>query len=105
MCCPALSNGLDTRVGLTDSAGTKTFQRDGVGVTAPVLTDGTATFTASGENRGGVKTTFSSALKNTDLQTSATGAVTAERQYDAFGNVIASPGARRSRCGNAGRFG
>ncbi|MDK3155839.1 RHS repeat-associated core domain-containing protein [Kamptonema cortianum] len=98
-------NGLDTRVGLTDSAGTKTFQRDGVGVTAPVLTDGTATFTASGENRNGTKTTFSSALKNTDLQTNSADSVTAERQYDAFGNVIASSGVWTSRFGNAGRFG
>ena len=98
-------NGLDTRVGLTDSAGMKTFQRDGVGVTAPVLTDGTATFTASGENRNGTKTTFISALKNTDLQTNSSGAVTAERQYDAFGNVIAPSGAWTSQFGNAGRFG
>ena len=92
------------RVGLIDSGGSKQCVRDGVGVTAPVLTDGTATFTASGENRGGVKTTFSSALKNTDLQTNSSGAVTAERQYDAFGNVIASTGAWTSQFGNAGRF-
>ena len=31
--------------------------------------------------------------------------MTAERQYDAFGNVIASSGAWKSQFGNAGRFG
>ncbi len=38
-------NGLDTRVGKTDSNGTNTFRRDGVGVTAPVLADGSTTYT------------------------------------------------------------
>src|SRR5690606_29370346 len=35
-------NGLDTRVGMSDSTGSKTFRRAGVGVTSPVLSDGTA---------------------------------------------------------------
>ena len=39
------------------------------------------------------------------MQTNSSGTVTAERQYDAFGNVIASSGAWASQFGNAGRFG
>ncbi|MBS1711448.1 MAG: hypothetical protein JSS71_06975 [Armatimonadetes bacterium] len=98
-------NGLDTRVGLTDSAGSRSFKRNGVGVTAPVLSDGSAVFTPSGENRGGVKTTFHSALKSLDVQTSAAGAVSASRVYDAFGNDLSSSGSWASRFAYAGGFG
>ncbi len=38
-------NGLDTRVGKVDSAAMATYRRDGVGVTAPVLNDGSAAYT------------------------------------------------------------
>ena len=38
-------NGMDTRVGKVDSGGTKTYKRDGAGVTAPVLSDGSAAYT------------------------------------------------------------
>jgi len=98
-------NGLDTRVGLTDSSGTKTFKRAGVGVTAPVLSDGTANFTPSGEKRGSTKTTFHSALKNSDIQTNSSGAVSASKQFDAFGNEVSSNGSWRSQFAYAGGFG
>ncbi|MBX3114550.1 MAG: RHS repeat protein [Fimbriimonadaceae bacterium] len=98
-------NGLDTRVGMTDSGGSKTFKRSGVGVTAPVLSDGTANFTPSGEKRGSTKTTFHSALKNSDIQTNSSGAISASKQYDAFGNNISSSGFWKSQFGYAGGFG
>lgn len=98
-------NGLDTRVGLVDSGGSKTFKRAGVGVTAPVLSDGTATFTPSGEKRGSVKMTFHSALKNDDIQTSSSQVVSAAKQFDAFGNELGSSGSWTSQFGYAGKFG
>ena len=99
-------NGLDTTVSKTDSTGTKTFKRAGVGVTAAVLSDGAASYTPGiSEKRGGASTFFSGGIKNTDTQTDASQAVTASRLYDAFGNVIASTGTWKSPFGNAGKFG
>jgi RHS repeat-associated protein len=98
-------NGLDTRTSLTDSTGTKTFKRAGVGVTAPVLSDGTANFTPSGEKRGSVKTTFHNALKNGDVQMNSSQAVSASKQFDAFGNELVSSGSWKSQFGYAGKFG
>ncbi len=98
-------NGLDTRVGMWDSTGSKTFRRAGVGVTAPVLSDGTADFTPSGEKRGSVKTTYHSALKNSDIQTDSSGAVSASVQFDAFGNVLSGSGTWKGQFGYAGKFG
>ncbi len=98
-------NGLDTRVGVTDSLGTRSFKRNGVGVTASVLSDGLASLTPSGEVRGGVKTTFSSALKNDDIQTSSSQAVSASRVYDALGNQLTTSGSWKSSFGYAGGFG
>ncbi len=69
MTCSVENNGLDTRVGMSDSTVSKTFRRAGVGVTAPVLSDGTADFTPSSEKRGSVKATYHSALKNSDIET------------------------------------
>ncbi len=98
-------NGLDTRVSLADSGGTKVFKRDGVSVTAPVLGDGTAVFSPGvGEKRGSVKTYFHHGLKNTDAQSSAAGVLAAVREYDAFGNVVSGSGVWASQFGNAGRL-
>ncbi|ARU42349.1 hypothetical protein CCB80_14805 [Armatimonadetes bacterium Uphvl-Ar1] len=98
-------NGLDTRVGMTDSSGSKSFKRNGVYVTDPVLSDGTASFTPSGEVRGGVKTTSSSALKNSDIQTNSAQSVVASKVYDAFGNQLSSTGTWAGQFQYAGKFG
>jgi RHS repeat-associated protein len=98
-------NGLDTRVGMTDSSGSKSFKRNGVYVTDPVLSDGTANFTPSGEVRGGVKTTFHGGLKNDDVQTSTSQVIGAAKVFDAFGNELSSSGAWKSQFGYAGKFG
>ena len=57
-------NGLDTRVGVVDSLGSRQIRRNGVGVTAPVLGDGLARYVTSGEVRGGVKTRAHLRLEN-----------------------------------------
>ncbi|MBA4293536.1 hypothetical protein C0431_11275 [bacterium] len=98
-------NGLDTRVGMVDSSGSKSFKRNGVYVTDPVLSDGTASFTPSGEVRGGVKTTFHAGLKNDDVQTSSSQTIGAAKVFDAFGNELSSTGAWKSQFGYAGKFG
>lgn len=75
-------------------------------MTAPVLGDGSADFSPGvSERRGSVKTYFDHGLKNTDAQSSVSGAVSAVREYDAFGNVVSLSGAWVSQFGNAGRFG
>ncbi|MBI1756666.1 MAG: RHS repeat protein [Fimbriimonas ginsengisoli] len=51
-------NGLDTRVGKVDSAGTKTYKRDGAGVTDAVLSDGAANYTPGVSERRSEATAF-----------------------------------------------
>ncbi|MCL4285625.1 MAG: hypothetical protein KJZ62_11060, partial [Fimbriimonadaceae bacterium] len=86
-------NGLDTRVGLTDSGGSKTFLRDGVSVTSPVLSDGAATYTPGiSERRSSTTTFYHAGIKNGDSQSNTSESVTASVQYDAFGNVTSSSG-------------
>lgn len=99
-------NGLDTRVSKVDSAGTSTFKRDGAGVTAPVLSDGGATYTPGISERRSSTTTFlHSGLKNADSQSGTGQTVTATKQYDAFGNVLANTGTWKGPFGYAGSFG
>lgn len=90
---------------MVDSSGAKSFKRNGVYVTDPVLSDGTASFTPSGEVRGGVKTTFYAGLKSDDVQTSASQVIGASKVFDAFGNELSSTGAWKSQFGYAGKFG
>ncbi|MBS1721200.1 MAG: RHS repeat protein [Armatimonadetes bacterium] len=98
-------NGFDTRVSKVENGVSRAFVRDGSGVTAPVLSDGAADYTPGiSERRGGVSTFFASVLKNSDVQVGAS-AVSAERQYDAFGNVLGSSGTWKSPFGYAGSFG
>jgi len=98
-------NGLDTRVGMTDSTGSRTFRRAGIGVTSPVLSDGSASFTPSGENRAGVKTAYHGGLKSFDTQTNAAQAVVGQRLTDAFGNQISSSGVWKGRFAYGGPYG
>jgi len=98
-------NGLDTRVGMTDSTGSRTFRRAGIGVTSPVLSDGSANYTPSGEWRGGVKTAYSGGLKSFDTQTNSAQAVVGQRLTDAFGNQISSSGVWKGRFAYGGPHG
>ena len=98
-------NGLDTRVGMTDSSGARTFKRAGIGVTSPVLSDGSASFTPSGEWRGGVKTAYHGGLKSFDTQTNSAQAVVGQRLTDAFGNQISGSGVWKGRFAYGGPYG
>ena len=100
-------NGLDTRVGKTDSAGTATFRRMGAGVTAPVLGDGSASFTPGISERRGSTSSFYGAdyLGTNSSLYSAGETVSATRQYDAFGNQTSSSGSSANPFGFAGNWG
>ena len=99
-------NGLDTRVSKVDSAGTSTYKRDGAGVTAPVISDGGATYTPGISERRSTTTTFlHNGLKNADSQSGTGQTVTATKQYDAFGNTLTSTGTWKGPFGYAGSFG
>lgn len=75
-------------------------------LTYPVLKDGAATYTPGISERRGTATTYlHSGLKNTDAQSSTLGALTAIRQYDAFGNMASSTGTWQGPFGYAGGFG
>ncbi len=86
-------NGLDTRVGKSDSAGTATYKRDGVEVDDDVLSDGAAAYTPGlSERRSGVSTWTHAGLTNASTQTSSSRTVTGQQSYDAFGQIASSSG-------------
>ena len=97
-------NGLDTRVGKVDSSGTSTYRRDGAGVTAPVLSDGSAVYTPGVSQRRAGATTFdlSDRLGTALRQTDAAKNTAATRSYDAFGMLVASTGTPKGPFGFAG---
>ena len=85
-------NFFGTRTSKTDSTGTRTYLRDGVGVTSPLLADGAATYTPGISERRGSTTTYQlDGLKNTFAQSDANGGHVSSRNYDAFG-AVTSPG-------------
>ncbi|MBI1756512.1 MAG: hypothetical protein HYR64_05335 [Fimbriimonas ginsengisoli] len=100
-------NGLDTRVGKVDSAGTKTCKRDGAGVTDPVLSDGVANYTPGvSERRSGASKFYHSDRMGTDSRlTDSTQATTDTKTFDAFGMLVASTGSTPTPFGYAGAFG
>ena len=103
----ATYNGLDTRVGKVDSAGTATYKRDGVDVTDAVLSDGSASYTPGVSQRRSGATVFDHAdrMGTNRVQTDAAQSVTATRTYDAFGMVVASTGTPLGPFGFVGRAG
>ena len=82
-------NGLDTRVGKVDSAGTTTYRRDGDDVLSPVLEAGGTKFTPGISRRTGTSSYFyhQDRMGSAIRQTTATQGSLTSRQYDAFGNV------------------
>jgi RHS repeat-associated protein len=90
-----------------DSGGTKTFKRDGVGVTAPVLSDGVSSFTPgiSARTSGATKFLHDDRLGTLGLETDSSQATTATKTYDAFGMPISSTGSSASPFGFAGGYG
>ncbi|MEI7578276.1 MAG: RHS repeat-associated core domain-containing protein [Armatimonadota bacterium] len=99
-------NGLDTRVSKIEGGVTTNYVRDGIGVTAPVIRDTFASYTPGTSEKRGTTTTFlHSGLKNAEMQTDSAKAVSATKQYDAFGNAVASTGTWQGAFGYAGGFG
>ncbi len=82
----------------TDSARTATYERVRAGVTAPVISDGSASYTPGISD-------YHSGLKSAHSQTGSSQTITASRSYDAFGNVVTSSGTWKGPFGYAGGFG
>jgi RHS repeat-associated protein len=91
-------------VGKVDSAGTKTFKRDGADVTNSVLSDGTSVFTpgVSARTSGATSFLMGDFQKSFTRETDSNQATTATKQYDAFGALVASTGTSNSPFGFAG---
>ena len=100
-------NGLDTRVGKSNSSGSNTYLRDGASVTAPVLSDGSATYTPGiSESRSGVSTFYGhDRLGSNNLQETSASTVAYQASYDAFGLVKSSSGSTNSPFGFVGQAG
>ncbi len=91
-------------------ANTTTYKRAGAYVTDPVLNETTGQFSANytpgvSERRAGVSTYLHSGLKNADARTTDGSSVTADRQYDAFGNLTGGNGTWNGPFGYAGGYG
>jgi RHS repeat-associated protein len=99
-------NGIGARSATSGTNGSRTFLRSGLGVTAPVLSDGTAEYTPGVSRTASSTTTFAHAgLKNTNTQSAENETIAASRVYDAFGNIVSSSGSWSGSFGYAGNFG
>jgi RHS repeat-associated protein len=99
-------NAFGARVSKTDSSGTSTYARNGVSVVAPVLSDGSLTFTPGISSNDGSSSRFSHGdIKNSLRQTTANETTTATKHYDAFGNPESSTGTWEGSIGYGGPFG
>ena len=87
----SLENGCGSRMTKSGTGGARTYKRDGVGVTAPVLSDGVATMVPGiSEKSGGVTSTILSDCMGSMKGLSSSGAVTDTAEFDAFGRLIAN---------------
>ena len=99
-------NGVGTRVSKSNSIGSRTYKRDGVGVTAPVLSDGLASIVPGISEKTGSTTSFVHSDHLSSMKAlSSSGAVTDTASYDAFGNVVSRTGTNATQKGFAGGFG
>lgn len=99
-------NGLGARTSTSGTNGSRTFFRNGLGVTSPVLGDGTADYTPGVSRTESSTTTFAHAgLKNTSTQSAENETVAATKVYDAFGNTVSSSGSWSGPFQYAGNFG
>ena len=99
-------NGVGSRVSKSNTQGSRTYKRNGVGVTAPVLSDGVATMVPGiSEKSGGVTSTILSDRMGSMKGLSSSGAVTDTAEFDAFGKVVSRTGSNATQKGFAGGFG
>lgn len=77
-----------------------------MGVTAPVLRDSNASYTAGVSEKRGTDTTYlHTGLKNVEAQSDENESFSGAASYDAFGNLISSSGTWQGPFGYAGGFG
>jgi RHS repeat-associated protein len=107
-------NGAGARVEFSSGGTTRKDLRTGIGVTAPVVSSAVGGSTTVSylpgiaEKRGSTKSYQHSGLKNVDAQSNASAAISATREYDAFGGVITGSGTTgtfNGPFGHAGDFG
>jgi RHS repeat-associated protein len=99
-------NGVGSRVSKSNSLSSRTYKRNGVGVTAPVLSDGVATMVPGiSEKSGGVTSTILSDRMGSMKGMSNAGAVTDTAEFDAFGKVVSRTGTNATQKGFAGGYG
>lgn len=99
-------NAIGTRVSASGAGGSKTFRRDGVGVTAPLLNDGTNAITPGISTRESGVTKYShGGLKNSTAQSNSSQTIAATKQFDAFGNQLSSSGSWTGAFGYGGAYG
>lgn len=99
-------NGVGSRVAKSNSLGSRTYKRDGVGVTAPVLSDGVASMVPGISEKTSSGTSFiHSDHLGTMKAMSSSATVTDTATYDAFGKVLSRTGSSLTQKGFAGGFG
>ncbi len=101
--------GLGTLILERDGSWT-TFKRDGVGVTAPVVSHWTGTTTTDitpgiGQKVGSTKTYNHNGLKSVEAQSQSASSLSSTRVYDAWGAVVSSTGTHAGRFGHGGAYG
>ncbi len=99
-------NGLGTRTSKSNSSGSRIYKRNGVGVTAPVLSDGVATMVPGISEKSSGVTSFPHTDRLGSMKgLSTSGALTDTADYDAFGKVVSRTGTSSTQKGFASGFG
>ena len=98
-------NGLGSRTSKSNANGSRTYKRNGVGVTAPVLSDGVSTMVPGISESSGGGTNFVHTDRLGSMKAVSSGSVTDTAEYDAFGKVILRTGTSATQKGFASGFG
>ncbi|MEI7987204.1 MAG: RHS repeat-associated core domain-containing protein, partial [Armatimonadota bacterium] len=99
-------NGVGSRVTKSGTGGTRTYKRNGVGVTAPVLADGVSSMVPGiSEKTGGVTNFIHTDRLGSMKGMSNSAIVTETADYDAFGKVVAHANPTATQKGFASGFG
>ena len=99
-------NGFGARVSKTGSIGNRNYKRDGVGVTAPVLSDSISTSVPGiAEKANSITSTIHTDNIGSTKALSTSGSVTDTMTYDAFGIVQGRTGSSPTQKGFASEYG
>ncbi|MEI7985670.1 MAG: hypothetical protein WCI55_08570 [Armatimonadota bacterium] len=98
-------NGAGSRTSKSNTLGSRTYKRNGVGITAPVLSDGVATMVPGiSEKSGGVTKASHSDASGSTKNLSVAGTSTDTMNYDAFGCVLSRTGTSPTENGYMGGY-